>query len=123
MALHPRNVTPKGLAIMTMEPDGENEAITVSRLRGDERGVRRVSTASSYYIFDLDQMTVTRHRGVNARASINDQTRPIDVVVACEVGRGGFWTMKPEDDMAAILEDCWQASTEITMIEQVVSSK
>ena len=82
-----------------------------------------MSTVSSHYIFDLDQMTVTRHRGVNARASINDQTRPIDVVVACEVGRGAFWTMKPEGDMAAILEDYWQASTEIKMIEQVISSK
>ena len=66
-------------------------------------------------------MTVTRHRGVNARASINDQTRPIDVIIACEVRRGAFWTMKPEGDMAAILEDYWQASTDIKMIEQVTA--
>lgn len=59
----------------------------------------------SHYIFDLDQMTVTRHRGANASATINDQTRPIDTIVACEVGRGGLWTMKPEGNMAVIVED------------------
>lgn len=106
---------------MTAEADEENDAIAVSQLRGDEGGVWKVSTAKSHYIFDLDQGTVTRHRGANAGTTINDQTRPIDTIVECEVGRGGFWTMKPEGDMAVILEDYWQASTEIQTIERISS--
>jgi hypothetical protein len=92
---------------------------SVTELRGDERGVWRVTTAKSHYIFDLDEMTVTRHPGKEASTGINDVTRPIDVLVVCQVGRNGFWTMKPEDDMAALLEDYWQSSTEIKSIERM----
>ena len=104
-----------------VRPAGDNDGIAVSQLRGGEGGGWKVSTVRSHYIFDLDQMTVTRHRGANASATINDQTRRIDTIVACEVGRGGFWTMKPEGDMAIILEDYWQASTGIRTIERIGS--
>lgn len=106
---------------MTAESDGESEVVPVGQIRGDEGGVWKVSTTKSHYIFDLDGMTVTRYRGTNASASINDQTRPIDRVVACAVGRPGFWTMKPEGDLVTFLEDYWQSSTEIRSIERVTS--
>ena len=97
----------------------ESHPVSVTELTGEESGVWNVTTAKSHYTFDLDQRTVTRHPGAIASSGINDVTRPIDHLVSCVVGRNGYWTMKPEGELAALLEDYWQQSTVIQTIERV----
>jgi hypothetical protein len=67
----------------------------VDQLTGDEGGRWRVHTSSnSYYDFDLEAMTVARHRAPGASATVNDGTRPIREIAQCRVGEAGRWTMR-----------------------------
>ena len=91
-------------------------------LVGTEGGSWQVTTASSTrYIFDLDLMTVTRWPVRGAATTINDTTRPIDIIHRCRVGESGFWTMRLEPGDPFEWQDYWSISTAIESIERLGS--
>jgi hypothetical protein len=82
---------------MTHENDSpELHAVEVTELLGSEGGRWEVETLRSHYLFDLDLQTVTRTPGPTARPSVNDTTRAIRSIKACEVGYRGYWIMEPD---------------------------
>ena len=104
-------------------PQGDSEMTDtideIEDLTGHEGGVWRVRTQASSYIFDLDQMTVTRHPGPNSQPGINDVTRPIRTIDACRVREEGRWTMRSEGGLLDPIDWYWQISTVIRQIEQI----
>jgi len=96
----------------------EGDILRVTELIGDEGGRWKVHTEKSFYIMDLDAMTVVRHPGPNASPTINDRARPIRSLVHCRVGEHGYWTMD-EDGPLDPNESYWQATTIIQRIERL----
>ena len=91
----------------------------VTELTGGEGGLWVVTTVSSSYHFDLENMLVTRIPGPFASVTVNDRTRPIARIKHCRVGSGGYWTMAPEGDLLQFVEFFWQACTTIISIQRV----
>jgi hypothetical protein len=107
-----------------MDSDGlEDEAEPVdvtTQLTGAEGGVWRVTTASTtHYIFDLNEMNITRVPGLGAAVTINDTTRRIDSIERCRTGDTGYWTMRPGAEDSVMLQDYWQLCTRIESIERI----
>ncbi|MCW4384177.1 hypothetical protein OH146_00130 [Salinibacterium sp. SYSU T00001] len=95
------------------------DAGAVEELTVELGGVWRVSTLSSHYVFDLDQMTVTRYPGPTAVSTVHDTPRRLATIVRCAVGSGGYWTMTPAVEGPLQLQELWSASTLITSIERM----
>ncbi|QHO70342.1 hypothetical protein BHD05_12485 [Marisediminicola antarctica] len=98
---------------------GDQDVETVDELTVAHGGVWRVTTFSSHYIFDLDDMTVTRQPGPTAARTMHDAPRHLVTIVACAVGSGGYWTMAPTTGGVLSLQELWSVSTAIVRIERV----
>ena len=85
-------------------------------LNGSEGGLWIVTTEGSQHWFDLEAMTVTRFPGPLASSTVNDQTRPLEVIVSCTVGKRGYWLMKAEGRDAEFLDGFWHLSSRIVSI-------
>lgn len=102
---------------MPETPDNEETApITVEELTGTESGRWRVVTRDSSHLFDLDERTVTRIPGPNAKPTINDLTRPLRLIRQCRVGSRGRWLMEP-DSLDSPVDYFWHVSSMIQRIE------
>lgn len=101
-------------------PDSAEQNQAVGELVGDEGGVWQVTTRSSHYILDLEEMTIERFPGPDARASVNDCRRRLRETRACVVGQSGHWTMQPEGGTLDPVDFYWQVSSPIRTIERIV---
>ena len=96
----------------------ETVPVTVEELTGTESGRWRVVTRDSSHLFDLDERTVTRIPGPNAKPTINDLSRPLRLIRQCRVGSRGHWLMEP-DSLDSPLEYFWHVSSVIQRIELI----
>lgn len=102
--------------------DSAEQNQTVGDLVGDEGGMWQVTTRTSHYILDLDEMTIERIPGPDARPSVNDFRRRLREIRACAVGQSGHWTMQPEGGTLDPVEFYWQVSSPIRSIERTNSN-
>ena len=102
------------------EPMNRDKAIpvTAEELTGTESGRWRVVTRDSSHIVDLDERTVTRIPGPEAKPTINDRTRPLRLIRVCRVGSRGRWLMEP-DSMDSPVDYFWHVSSVIQRIELI----
>ena len=101
------------------EDERGSESAIVEELTGSERGVWRVRTLKSSYVFDFENGRVIRIPGPKAHETINDRWRPLRSIVRCRVGHGGHWTMET-DDFSFETDYYWSISTEIMRIERTI---
>jgi len=92
--------------------------VTVEELTGTESGRWRVITRDSSHLFDLDERTVTRIPGPNAKPTINDLSRPLRLIRQCWVGSRGHWLMEP-DSIDSPFDYFWHISSAIQRIELI----
>ena len=92
--------------------------VTVEELTGTESGRWRVVTRDSSHLVDLDEHTVTRIPGPNAKPTINDLSRPLRLIRQCRVGSRGHWLMEP-DSIDSPVDYFWHISSAIQRIELI----
>lgn len=91
----------------------------IDELTESNRGRYRVHTHTSYYDFDLDLGTVTRHPGPTAPPTINDGTRNLRTITECKVGQYGRWTMRSDGGYQDPIDYYWQQTSVIHRIERL----
>ena len=105
--------------VEVMAGAGDQDVETVDELTVAHGEVWRVTTLSSHYIFDLDDMTVTRQPGPTAARTMHDAPRHLATIVTCAVCSGGYWTMASTTGGVLSLQELWSVSTTIVRIERM----
>jgi hypothetical protein len=101
--------------------DSRPTAEQLTELTRGEGGIWRVVTHDSQRSFTLDEGTVTRVPGLDARPSINDRTRPLRTIDALRIGARGRWSMDT-DGWSDTVDWNWHVSSVVARIERVTDA-
>lgn len=97
-----------------IEPKSNRPLPCTYRTLPDKPGCYLVTTISgTQYLFNREQLTVTRIPVSGSTPSINDGIRRLRTVESCSVGEAGFWTMRSGDPD---VDFYWQATSPVVSI-------